>query len=306
MPLFQNHVGINLTETKLQLVEINCKQDKFYLENVDQLVFKEPVLPTTDLERLINILRDSFSKIIQKKTITSNLLSFTLPNNYFHVVEIPYDDSLTKSDLLDHIKWELSVLYPMYDKDDFFIQYIEVNKSTVRPENKIIVFAIRKKIVGAINLFCKENKFELKYIDNAHLASNAFLHLDRELKKEDITFSFYIDQHYSSLIVFEGLTPFYFKIFNKNGSDFFEQLDDALGKLASINIIKENIKKATMCGQTVTNEFTENISKSLGVALTKINPFEKLFAEEKVKSNPLYLTQFNSFAAATGIAIRIV
>lgn len=306
MPLFQNHVGINLTETKLQLVEINYKQDKFCLENVDQLVFKEPVLPTTDEKKLINILQDSFSKIIQKKTITSNLLSFTLPNNYFLVIEIPYDDALTKKDLAEHIKWELSVIYPMYDCNDFYIQYIEVNKSSVRLENKIIVFAISKKIVGAINKFCKENKFELKYVDNAHLASNAFLHLDKGLKKEDITLSFYIDQHYSSLIVFEGLIPFYFTIFNKNGTDFFEQLSNSLNKLASFNVNKENINRATLCGQTVTDEFTDNISKALGVELTKINPFEKLIAEEKLKTNPLYLNQFNSFAAATGIAIRIV
>lgn len=306
MPLFQSHVGINLTETKLQLVEINYKQYKFCLENIDQLVFKEPVLPDTDEKKLISILQDSFSKIIQKKTITSNLLSFTLPNNYFQVIEIPYDEDLTKKDLSEHIRWELSVTFPNYDSNDFYIQYIEVNKSNVRPENKIIVLALRKKIVGAINKFCKENKFELKYVDNAHLASNTFIHLDKDLKKDAITLSFYIDQHYSSFAAFEGVIPFYFKVFNKNGADFFDQLHNSMIKLESFNISKERINKAILCGQTITNEFTERISKTINVPLVKINPFEKLFAEEKVKTNPLYSTQFNSFTAATGIAIRIV
>lgn len=306
MPLFQNHVGINLTETKLQLVEINYKQDKFFLENVDQLVFKEPVLPNKDEKKLINILQDSFSKIIQKKTITSNLLSFTLPNNFFLVFEIPYDVSLTKKDLLEHIRWELSVIYPMYDSNEFFIQHIEVNKSSVRTENRIIVFALSKKIVSAINKFCKENKFELKYVDNAHLASNAFLHLDKELKKEDLTLSLYIEQHFSSLAAFEGLTPFYFKVFNKSGVDFFEQFNNSFNTLLSIAGDKDKFKKAILCGQTITNEFADKISKTLNMSLIKVNPFEKLLAEEKVKSNPLYLTQFNSFTAATGIAIRIV
>ncbi len=306
MPLFQNHVGINLTETKLQLVEISYKQNNFYLENVDQLVFKEPVLPDVQDQKLINILQDSLAKIILKKTITSNSISFTLPNNFFRVFEVPYDNALTKKDLVEQLRWEISILFPMYDCNDFYIQYVEVNKSSFRSEDKLIVFALSKRIVGAINKFCKENKFELKFVDNAHLASNAFLYLDRELEREDITLSFYIDQHYSSLAVFEGLSPFYFKIFNKDGTDFFEQLEAAIEKLTTFNVNRENIKKATLSGQTVTGEFTENISKVLGLTLLKINPFEKLFAEDEVKSNPLYLSQYNSFTAATGIAIRII
>jgi len=160
--------------------------------------------------------------------------------------------------------------------------------------------------VGTINKFCKENKYELKYIDNAHLASNAFLHLDKNTARDRITFSFYIDQHFSSLAVFEGLLPFYFKIFNDNGEDFFDQLRDSLASLALLNIHKENINNAILSGQSVTGEFAENISKAIGVELLKINPFEKLKVEENVRTNPLYLTQFNSFTAAAGIAIRIV
>lgn len=306
MPLFRNHVGINLTESKLQLVEISYKQNIFCLENVDQVVFKEPLIfPTEDL-KLINVLRESFSKINQKKLITSNLLSFALPNNFFKIFEIPYDDTLTKKDLLEHIRWELSVLYPMYDSGDFLIQYIEVDKSNLRPEYKLLVFAIEKKLVGTINKFCKENKYELKFIDNAHLASNAFLHLEKNIAKDRITFSFYIDQHFSSLALFEGLYPFYFRIFNNNGKSFFEQLNDSMEYLSTFHISKENISRAILSGQNVSSDFAEKISSAIGVELHKINPFEKLTVDESIKSSPLYLSQFNSFTAATGIAIRIV
>lgn len=306
MPLFRNHVGINLTESKLQLVEISYKQNIFCLENVDQVVFKEPfIFPTEDL-KLIDVLRESFSKINQKKLVTSNLISFTLPNNFFKIFEIPYDDTLTKKDLVEHIRWELSVLYPMYDSGDFLIQYIEVDKSNLKPEYKLLVFALEKKLVGTLNRFCKENKYELKFIDNAHLASNAFLHLEKNMAKDRITFSFYIDQHFSSLALFEGLYPFYFRIFNNGGKNFFEQLNDSMEYLSTFHINKENISKAILSGQSISSDFAENISRAIGVELHRINPFEKLMVDESIKSSPLYLSQFNSFTAATGIAIRIV
>jgi hypothetical protein len=80
MPVFENHTGINFSESKLQLVELSYKNNSFCLENVDQSVFKESITPLTEESKLIAILQDSFNKITSKKPLLqgSYLSRFTI------------------------------------------------------------------------------------------------------------------------------------------------------------------------------------------------------------------------------------
>ncbi len=306
MPVFENHTGINFSESKLQLVELSYKNNSFCLENVDQSVFKESITPLTEESKLIAILQDSFNKITSKKPLSSRFVSFTLHNNYFKIFEIPYDHSLTKKDLFQHFNWELSILYPHVDKDNFYIQHVEVNKSSVRNENKAIVFALRKDVVGSINNFCKRNNLELKFVDNAHLASNAFLFMDKNQMRKNIVFSFYVDQNYSSFTAIDRINPFYFKVFNSSGAGIFEELDSVIVKMNEFKIDFDSVEEILLCGQSITKDFEERIKTKFNLPLRKINPFERLHVDDELKKSPHLISQYNSFTAATGIAIRII
>jgi len=306
MPIFHNHVGINLTETKLQLVEISYKQNSFYLENVDQKIFKEQFVPTLPENKMISILQDSFEKIINKKSVNSNFISFCLPNNFFKIIELPFDNALTKKDLQEQLKWELSILFPDDLEDKYFIQNVEVNKTSLRKEFKTLIFAIEKRFVKTLNKFCKENNLELKFVDNSHLASNAFLHLDKRTSNDSIILSLYIDQVQSSIAALEGHNPFYFKIIDEISNEFSEELSKVITELSVFGVNRKNIGSVILNGLNVTSEFEKSISAVLKLPIIKINPFERLKIDEQIKNNPLFLSQYNSFTAATGIAIRIV
>lgn len=309
--MFQNHIGINLTETKFQLVEISYKNNLFYLENVDQVIIKENLSPSimkgfnSEIEsHLFSILQDSFNKIISKKKPVSKYASFSLPDNFFIVTEIPYEPTLTRKDLIEHFKWELSILYPHMSIDNFLIQHIEVNKTSIRNEDKAIIFAVDKSVVSLINKFCSENNLKLKFVDNAHLSSTAFLHLLKNVTKESIVFSFYIDQNYSSFAAIEGVYPFYFKIFDTvKMLDFF---DEILLQLSKFGISGELVSHILISGQSITDEVIIKLEEKFNQKVHKINPFEKLKVEETIIKNPLYTSQYNSFTAAAGMAIRIV
>lgn len=304
--MFENHAGINLTETKLQIVEISHKENFFYLENVDQVIFKYPLKNVVDESKLINLFQESFRKINSKKKLNTRYVSFTLPSNFFKIFEIPYDETLTKKDLIEHFRWEISVLFPNVDKDNFYIQHIEVNKSSIRKEKRAVIFALQKNIVSAINSFCKANALELKYVDNSHLASNAFIFMNKEFTRDDVVVSLYIDQQYSSIAAMEGVNPFYFKVLNSNGSGIFDEIDSSIASLKKFEIPYDSIKTVVVYGQNITSEFIERVQEKFNLPVNKINPFEHLKVSDQISNSPFYQAQNNSFTAATGIAIRIL
>jgi Tfp pilus assembly PilM family ATPase len=303
--VFKNHTGISLSESKLQLVEIGYKDDSFILENVDQTIHHEGLTPTLKEEKIISIIQESFNKLIRKRPLASKSISFALPNNFFKIFEVPYDDSLVKKDLYEHLRWEISILFPESDKDNFHIQLIHVDKCTVRNEKNVIVFAIDKNLITAINKFCIQNRFDLKYIDNVHLASNAFLFVDKPQKTNEISLSLYIDSKYSSISALEGANPFYFKVLNPD-SNILEEITEAMRKMEEFNLSLNDFKKILLYGQDLTSEFENKLENYFGSILKRINPFEHLKIEESLLNNPLYKMKFNSFTAAAGIAIRIV
>jgi len=309
--VFENHIGINLTETKFQLVEVSYKQNSFYLENVDQIIFKENLSPSfmkglnsNNESKLIANLQESFNKIISKKNPVSKYISFSLPDEFFFIFEIPFDPILTRKDLIEHFKWELSVLFPYLDSNEYLIQHIEVNKTSVRREEYAIIFSLNKKIVNAINKFCKSNNLELKYIDNAHLSSTAFLHLLESTNEENITFSFYIDQNYSSFAAIQNKFPFYFKVIDT--LKISDSINEIFSHLSKYGITYNSANQIIICGQSITDEAILKLEEKFNQKLKKINPFERLKIEESLKKNPFYTSQFNSFTAAAGMALRVI
>jgi len=308
--VFQNHVGINLTESKLQLVEISYKNNSFFLENIDQSILGKPIKAYAEDEKdwqkkTLDILQDAFNKLSVKTRINSRYSSFTLSNSYFTIFELPYEPSLTRKDLLEHLKWEISILFPAIDPEEFLIQYIEVDKSEIRKENKLIVFLLKRSLVNLVKQFCLQNGFILKYIDNAHLSTLAFFYLSKKNFMEKITFSFYIEQDYSSFMALEGVTPFYFEKYH-NQNDLIVAMDNTVGMMSKYGIDYDKVDNFVISGQSLTDEFINKFGEKFPKKIIKINPFEYFETTEHVKKNPLYLSQRNSFTAATGIAIRIV
>lgn len=304
--MFNNHAGINLTESKLQLVEINYRDDSFFLENVDQIIHTENFNPNLSNEKIISLLQNSFDKLNKRKQLKTKNVSFSLPNNFFKIFEIPYDDSLVKKDLHEHFRWELSILFPNCDPESFLLQHIEIDKSSFRSEKRAIIIAIDKNHVKAINSFCERNGLQLKFIDNVHLASNAFLYLEKPNIEKDVCLTIYIDQKYSSLSGIEGVHPFYFKVLNPSAQNIFEELTDTLRKMEDFKLHISDFTRVLLYGQDIAEEFENKLKSFFGLPLKKVNPFERLKVDVNMKNNPFYKIKYNSFTAAAGIALRVI
>ena len=122
-----NHVGLNITENKLQLIEVVDKSNKFYLENVDEETF--PELLSFQSSDFIYILQTAFDNLNQRNHLQSKKVSIALPADLFRIFSFPLETPVDEIKLREQIEWEFSMLFPTLSFNDHIIRQKKISKS---------------------------------------------------------------------------------------------------------------------------------------------------------------------------------
>ncbi len=306
MTLFQNHVGFNITKSKLQLVEVNFNDTGFIIENVDEEFFPDFISPNDKETKLISVLRAAYNSLILKKPLNSKYISFLLPHDFFKVVNIPFDKTLLDKDLNELIKWEFSVLYPHLLVNDYVIQKIKIEESNLIKTNNIIFFALEKRILNLLSKFAAINNLIIKFVDNAHLAANLTFISSKDFNKQQNSVSIYLTEDTVHFMIYESSTPIFIKSFAyKNIFEIIDCIKDAFASMKEQEIKSELIHKAYVFTDSVTDSIIEQIKTKLNLNLLRVSSFDELPLSEELKNNEIIKRKLNNFAAPLGIALRL-
>lgn len=307
MPGFENHAGFSISDSKLQVVEVNYLNDQFRLVNVDEIAFDEKINFEVDNEIKISaLIQGAFGKLQNKKKLNSKLVSFTLPPELFYLMQIPYDNSLLYQDLLEEFKWELTVLYPFVNQKDLVLQYLEIEKNSFIDVNMALVFAMQRKYLQILDSFCNNNNLKLKFVDHVHIAAERSLSISNAINYKGLTLSVYLNQKFISMFFAFNSKPLSFKVIPL--IDASEITDHLIKETSGSNILKierSQIEAAFIFGEGVTNNLITTLKKVLGLDFIAFNPFDKIRPLTELYESKLYLEKYNSFASAAGIAYRI-
>lgn len=307
MPGFENHAGFSISDSKLQVVEVDYLNDQFRLVNVDEIAFDEKINFEYDNEIKISaLIQGAFSKLQSKKKLNSKFVSFTLPPELFYLMQIPYDNSLLYQDLLEEFKWELSVLYPFVNQKDLVLQYLEIEKNSFTNINMALVLAMQRKYLQILDSFCKNNNLNLKFVDHLHIAAEKSLSISNTINYKGLTLSVYLNQKFISIFFAFNSKPLLFKVIPL--IDASEITDHLIKETSGSNILKierSQIEAAFIFGEGVTNNLITTLKKVLELDFIASNPFDKIRPLPELYESKLYLEKYNSFASAAGIAYRI-
>ncbi len=301
------HAGLNVSGTKLQLVEVLGSPEGVRLDNLNEVFFAEPIDYKSDNEtKILSRLQTAFDEFRFKKPVKSKTLSFSLPLEMFYISQLPFDNTLLHRDNMEEFKWEFSVMYPFLIPDELIFQYLEVEKNMIFTKNTALVYAIERKYLKMLEKFCETNDLKLGYIDNAHLASERALAISDSFIKRGLRLSVYVaDKKLSIILSLDGKTISQ-KVHNLGNQNNIRQIiEDDLSPSLSKNIKKGLVQAAYITGESVTDLLVENLTEKTGITFISFNPFDKLTTTPKILESTLYSQQFNSFSSAAGIAYRI-
>lgn len=310
MLFFRSHAGFNITGNKIQLVEIDYKetgppaeQAGFYLENVDEEFFTGFLDLSFTETKIINILQNAFNELILRKPLETNYVSFTFPHNFFKIFQLPVDSRIASADLKDHLKWEVSVLYPDYDPDTFIIRHIENLNDSDQKVKRAVVFAALKKYLKVIHKFCVRNNLILNFIDNAHIAADAFL-LNKSV--DQTVASVLIDEKLFSISVLKNKQLEFFKTFEIDSiAEFPGKLNEEIGSLQYFKN-REAVTSIYISGNFISENLLTKLHEVTDYDFLLINPFDKLKVSQSLKAGDFINNKSYSFTSAAGIALRLV
>lgn len=300
---FDRHAGITFTNVKMQITELTRNNNNFFVTNIDEVYFNEELDFQKDKETKLNfILSSAFEELVLKKSITSNAVSFSLPQELFITSRFPFEPSLLDSDLKEDFKLQMAILYPFVNWNEYIIKYFEIDDPSPVFENIALVFALNRKLIRLLTNLCEKFNFKLNYVDHCHLASNNLL-INEKFETDSINLSFYISQKVLSVLASRKGKPIYYQdIPVKNINEIPTLITDEVYKL---KLLKLNPNQSFLFGENISLKISESLSELTSLNFKIVNPFTDLKAGYEITANKFYTDTNHLFTASVGAAIRL-
>lgn len=301
---FQRCVGINLTTSKLQFVEIEKESDQLQVFNLGQTFISPPIAYDVQGETLIQQqIQNAFDELKIRKPISSNNVSFTLPPELFITIQLPYEVNLNQKEIRDEFNWEISQLFPFISVEELAIKFYELDGSYLPGKNNALVVALNKSFLLLIKNFCLKNNLTPKLVDNASITANSFINNYLESNKKSVTINIFNSKNSITLFINISSKPAYVKVFPKQ-DDYINKLIREISRDNFREVVNNSFKSAILSGEELDGELLAEIGRGTELVFEKFNPFEVVKFKPELRKDEISSDQFSSFTSAIGIASR--
>lgn len=301
---FQRCVGINLTASKLQFVEIEKESDQLKVLNLGQTFISPPIVYDVQDDTLIQQqLQTSFDELKIRNPISSNNASFTLPPELFITIQLPFEANLTQKEIREEFNWEISQLFPFISVEELAIKFYELDGSFLPGKNNALVVALNKSFLVLIKNFCLKNNLTPKLVDNASITANSFINNYLESNKKSAMINIFNSKNSITLFINISSKPAYVKVFPKQ-ADYINKLIREISRDNFREVLNNSFKSAILSGEELDGDLLAEIGRGTELVFEKFNPFEVIKFEPELRNDEITSDQFSSFTSAIGIASR--
>ncbi len=168
MSMIFNGVGLLITDSKILLARLQKKENSFLIGNFLSANFDAPLNQSTGEIIFLSQLEE----ICEEPLRDAETIRVALPQNLYRIFSFPYEEKLSRADLREQIKWEISRLFPETDVEKFVPTYfISENKDYAR----VNVIVAEKKFLEIIFKFALRKNIGIEFFEHPAIATlNAF------------------------------------------------------------------------------------------------------------------------------------
>lgn len=310
MPPLDERIGLSVSSTKIQLVEIGIQDGNKCLNNVEEAVYTTSLNFSADKEIvLLNNLQSAFDKLSAKDRLVNRQVSISLPPEFFYSFTVPADQTLVKQDLIDNFRWELSVLYPFITAEDYSINFYEIQKvnGNNSSERRVIVFALSRKIINLFLTVCKRYNLGIKLIDHAHFSADKSILLNRPELMNASIITVCVSNGYFSLEYLHNGKPQYFIGHQfASPSEFLTKLSEDLDFMNSEELNLSKLENFFLVGDSISEPMLNSVRQATRYPFQALNPFAGLVLGTGGINKEFLHTKNFTFNSAAGLCYRLV
>jgi len=301
---FQRCVGLNLTTSKLQFVEIEKVNNHLIINNAGQTFVSPAIIFKEQDETFIQQqLQAAFDELKIRNSISSNLVSFTLPPELFITLQLPYDENLSQAEVRDEFNWEISQLFPFINNEDLATKFYELDSSLLPAKRNALVVALNKKYLLLIKNFCLKNNLTPKLVDNSSITANSFINSFNDVNKS-VTIHLFNARDSITLFINISSKPAYVKVFSKQNEYYINKIIEEFSREIFKGVANSSSKSAILSGEDLEGDLLSEIGRGTELVFEKFNPFEIIKFKTDSQNNQIPPDHFSSFISATGVASR--
>lgn len=314
-------LGIYIKDHNIKLIEVErSSTQQFRINKIVQTKLDIPMDVDTIFNdhKLVQIGKQ-LHQIIRSHNLNTQFGIFTLESRRTLVKKLPYDNSLSDSELIDQVDWEVKE-FSCSPEDEYIVDFQKLQPTSKRKVNEMLIVSVREKVIRKLRNLFSTAQVQVKVIDLDIFAAKRSIELNYDLRIGDIIalveinpegllFTIIEDKEFclSQEVPVKKLKPELDSLESSDEEDITKFISKELRRIIVDSQLGENIEglnRIFLYGDMVKDTILESLQNNYNVRIDRANPFRRLLFAPNVSVDENIWSRPETFTVCVGAALR--
>ena len=291
-------VGLSISGGGIQAVELDRSGPTTTLLSIDEWENTLPAASANGSGEGLQEFQRLFGKFVRENRIRANRLSISLDTSMLFLNSMPIDQGLTRSEINDRVKWELSQYFPGVNAGDFITDVHILTERANDPYNEALSVSVRRPDAVTIQKAAAAAGMELAILDADHFAADTALRINYpDTYRKYIALIGVKENRLDISLMRNGSLESYRYIIVQSNQEIIQGIAALARKTPGIYSI-------TVYGPYLDRDLLTQIRRGSPILVEALNPLRHVNVSDNLRLADHLTVPSYRFAAAVGVALR--
>ena len=291
-------VGLSISGGGIQAVELDRSGPTTTLLSIDEWENTLPDASANGSDEGLQEFQRLFGTFARENQVRANRLSISLDTSMLFLNSMPIDQGLTRSEINDRVKWELSQYFPGVNSGDFITDVHILTEHANDPYNEALSVSVRRHDAATVQKAAAAVGMELAIVDADHFAADTALRINYpDTYRKYIALIGVKENRLDISLMRNGSLESYRYLIVQSNQEIIEGIASLARKTPGIYSI-------TVYGPYLDRDLLTQIRRGSPILVEALNPLRHVNVSDNLRLADHLTVPSYRFAAAVGVALR--